>query len=74
MKDSLTVSMILAIARAQKVMGANTDWCKLWKITEKALQNKKLKCDLRPRAKRIIVNYMALYKEDCCEHVGEKTL
>lgn len=68
MKDSLTVSMILAIARAQKVMDVDADWCELWRITEKILQNKRLKCDLRPRAKQIIVNYMALYKEDCCEH------
>ena len=68
MKNSLTVSMILAIARAQDVMDVDTDRCEPWRITEKILQNKKLKCDLRPGAKKIIVNYMALYKEDCCEH------
>ena len=68
MKDSFTISMILTIARAQKVMGANTDWCKLWSTTEKVLQNKKLKYDLRAKAKQIILNYMTLYKEDCCEN------
>ena len=74
MKDSLTVSMILAIARAQKVMEVDADWCELWKTTEKVLQNKKLKSDLRPTAKKIIMNYMALYNDDCCEPVGEKAL
>ncbi len=74
MKDSLTVSMILAIARAQYVTDADADWCELWKLTEDVLQNKELKCDLRPRAKKIILDYMTLYKDDCCEYAGEKAL
>ncbi len=69
MKDSLTVSMILAIARAQDVMEVDADRCEPWRITEKVLQNKRLKCDLRARAKKIIVDYMTLYKDDCCGHV-----
>ncbi len=66
--------MVLAIARAQYVMDADADWCELWKLTEDVLQNKKLRCDLRPRAKKIILNYMVLYKEDCCGHDGENAL
>jgi len=62
-KDSFTVSIVLALAKAQKAM--ESDWCEVWKLTDGVLGNKRLKQDLRPRAKKIIVDYMTLYKNDC---------
>ncbi|OQY99886.1 MAG: hypothetical protein B6D35_08340 [Candidatus Brocadia sp. UTAMX2] len=63
MQDSFTVSMILALAKAQ--MAFEQDWCEAWKITESVLMNSDLRQDLRPEAKKIIVNYMLLYREYC---------
>ncbi|MDN3514060.1 MAG: hypothetical protein NG747_06640 [Candidatus Brocadia sp.] len=63
MKDSFTVSMVMALAKAQMVF--EEDWCEAWKITESVLMNSGLKQDLRPEAKKIIVDYMILYKEYC---------
>ena len=63
MKDSFTVSIILALARGQKV--TDYDWCEVWRLTEEVLKNKELKQDLRPDATKMIVDYMVLYKEYC---------
>ena len=63
MKDSFTVSIILSLARGQKVM--DYDWCEVWRLTEEVLKNKELKQDLRPEAIKMIMDYMVLYKEYC---------
>ncbi|TVM00402.1 MAG: hypothetical protein CV087_13605 [Candidatus Brocadia sp. WS118] len=63
MKESFTVSMVLALVKAQ--IAFEQDWCAAWKIIEQVLQNADLKQDLRPEAKKIIVNYMILYREYC---------
>src|SRR3990172_3099010 len=63
MGNSFTVSIILAIAKAQRAF--DSDWCEVWKLTEAVLQNKELNQDLRPEATKMIVDYMILYKEYC---------
>lgn len=63
MKESFTVSMVLALVRAQ--IAFEQDWCEAWKIIERVLQNADIKQDLRQEAKKIIVNYMILYREYC---------
>lgn len=62
-KDSFAVSIVLALAKAQ--IAFEKDWCEAWKITERVLKNTDLKQDLRPEAKKIIVDYMILYREYC---------
>ena len=63
MGNSFTVSIILALAKAQRAF--DSDWCEVWKLTEAVLQNKELNQDLRPEAIKMIVDYMILYKEYC---------
>src|SRR3989338_1280898 len=63
MGNSFTVSIILALAKAQRAFGS--DWCEVWKLTEEVLKNKELKQDLRHEATKMIVDYMILYKEYC---------
>ncbi|HHT9116949.1 MAG TPA: hypothetical protein ACFYEL_10800 [Candidatus Wunengus californicus] len=63
MKDSFTVSIILALARGQAVM--EYDWCEVWRLTEEVLKNKELRQDLRTEAIKMIMDYMILYKEYC---------
>ena len=62
-KESFTVSIILALTRGQKAM--DYDWCEVWRLTEEVLKNKELRQDLRPEAIKMIVDYMVLYKEYC---------
>lgn len=60
MNDSYTVSIILALVRAQ-----NADFCSSWKYVNKVFRNKYLEKDLRKDAEKIIYDYMVLYKNDC---------
>lgn len=62
-KKSYTVAMILAITKAQKAM--DSDWCKVWKLTEAVIINQSLDFDMLPEAKKIILDYMLLYKDEC---------
>ena len=63
MKDSFTVSIILALARGQKVM--DYDWCEVWRLTEEVLKIKSLNRIYALRRMKMIVDYMVLYKEYC---------
>ena len=62
-KESFTVSIILALTRGQKAM--DYDWCEVWRRTEEVLKSKELRQDLRPEAIKMIMDYMILYKEYC---------
>lgn len=62
-RDSLTISMILALAKAQVAL--TKDWCEVWKLVERVLGDKKLNQDLRPEAIKMIIDYIILYKEYC---------
>jgi hypothetical protein len=59
--DSFTIAIILALAKSQKELPDN--WSNIWKITEKVLNNKTLKKDMREEAIKIIIDYMILYKK-----------
>ncbi len=63
LKDSFTVSMILALTRAQAMF--DSDWCEVWRLVERVLKDGSLKQDMRPDAVKMIVKYMILYKEYC---------
>ena len=63
LNNSFTVSMIFAIVKSQLFL--NMDLCEVWKSVEQVLVNEDLKQDLRPEAKKMIIAYMAGYKEYC---------
>lgn len=58
---SLTVSLIYTLAKAQSIMD-DGDWCKIWDMTYRVLNDKSLWRDLREAAIKIIKDYMILYK------------
>lgn len=60
---SFTVNIILALTQAQ--IAFETDWCKVWTLTNEVLINKELTKDMRKKAIEIIVEYMILYKNEC---------
>ncbi|RPI13372.1 MAG: hypothetical protein EHM58_18545 [Ignavibacteriae bacterium] len=61
LNTSFTAAVILAIVKAQEIMD-NGDWCKMWDITYKVYNDKSLYTDMREGAKKIIKDYMILYK------------
>ncbi|MBI3926037.1 MAG: hypothetical protein HY319_10890 [Armatimonadetes bacterium] len=56
---SFTVAMILAVTRAQDV----DDWSEIWPLVDGVLKNQKLRFDMRPEARDLILEYMKLYQE-----------
>jgi hypothetical protein len=60
---SYTVAMISALTQSQVALDSN--WCKVWQITEKVVDDSTLDQDLRPAARKIILDYMGLYEESC---------
>lgn len=58
--NSFTVAIVCKLIEAQKRFGEQD---KLWTIVEPVLNSKKLKNDMRPAARKQIVDYMILYKD-----------
>lgn len=61
--DSYTAQIVIALVKAQNIFGGN--WCEVWKLTNKVDTNTNLKADIKPEARKIIMDYMNLYKEYC---------
>lgn len=62
-KYSYTINMIHALVKAQAVM--DSDFCEVWKIYDEVNSNKNLMPDMTPQAKKIIYDYMVIYKSYC---------
>lgn len=58
---SFTAAIILTLAQTQEIMD-NGDWCKMWDMTHNVFNDKSLYTDMREGAKKIIRDYMILYK------------
>jgi hypothetical protein len=58
---SFTTAIILALAEAQSIMDKG-DWCKMWELIYHVYNDKSLYTDMREGAKKIIKDYMILYK------------
>lgn len=64
-RNSLTVGLIRILNRAQIVMTQPGEWCRVWRLAEGTNQNRTLTADLRPAARKIILDYMILYRDSC---------
>ena len=62
LKDSFTVSIILALTKAQKIMDSNRGY--MWECVSEVFKDKSLKQDLRAEAKELIIDYMSGYEKD----------
>ncbi|MBC8173640.1 MAG: cell wall-binding repeat-containing protein, partial [Chitinophagales bacterium] len=63
MPDSYTVNLIHAVISGQYEFDAN--WCGIWQVTQKVLNNKSLRRDMKTAAIQSVVDYMILYKSYC---------
>ena len=62
-EESYTIQMIAALIFAQQAM--DSDWCEVYKLTNRVRENKGLKIDMKEEAITIIFDYMDLYKDEC---------
>lgn len=61
--QSYTIQIICALIEAQKAM--DSDWCKVYKLTNDVRINESLKKDMKQEAVTIIFEYMDLYNDNC---------
>ena len=59
--ESYTVNIICALIEAQEAF--DSDWGKVYQLTDAVRRNKRLKDDMRDEAKQIIFDYMDGYKD-----------
>ncbi|MBT9546206.1 MAG: hypothetical protein IV090_12515 [Candidatus Sericytochromatia bacterium] len=63
--QSQSAQLVLAIVEAQDYINRSKLWCQIWLQTERALTDTRLKADLRPQARKLIVEYLELYQPYC---------
>lgn len=63
LSNSYTVNIIYGLVKSQKAFEG--DFCKAWKHVNKVFMNSSLDMDMRDGARKIIYDYMVLYKGDC---------
>lgn len=61
--NSYTAQIIIALVKAQNMF--SVDWCGVWKVANAVDTNTGLKADMKPEARKIIMDYMSLYKDSC---------
>jgi hypothetical protein len=61
--ESFTASMVLALAESQDAM--DRDWCQVWRIGQRVLDDRQMHRDMRPKAVGIIRRYLILYRDSC---------
>lgn len=61
--QSFTVAVVLMLAKSQKAM--DSGFCDVWKLASEVFSDGSLKQDMRPEAKKIIYDYLVIYKTDC---------
>jgi hypothetical protein len=62
-EESYTVNIVWALIHAQQAM--DSDWCKVYKLTNSVRENKGLEKDMQEEALSIIFDYMDIYKDYC---------
>lgn len=61
--ESYTVAVIEALIKGQIAM--EKDFCKVWKYGNKVFTNNDLEQDMRDAGKKIIYDYIVIYKNEC---------
>lgn len=61
--ESFTTALILMLAEAEAAM--NSDWCKVWRLSESVLNDSQLQREMRPEAVGIVEDYLINYKQYC---------
>jgi len=55
--------MVWALIHAQQAI--DSDWCEVYKLTDRVRENKELVQDMKEEAIAIIFEYMDLYQDNC---------
>ena len=65
--------IINALVKTQSLLDDQNNWCRIWKTINTVETNKELKLDMNGEGRKIIIDYIKIYK-DYCETKGVKKI
>ena len=68
-KESYTFQIINALVKTQSLIKDQNKWCRIWTTINAVETNKELKVDMNAGGRKIILDYIRIYK-DYCETEG----
>ena len=64
-RQSYTFQIINALVKTQSLLEDQNNWCRIWKTINTVETNKKLKLDMNGEGRKIIIDYIKIYKDNC---------
>ena len=72
-RESYTFQIINALIKTQSLIEDQDKWCRIWKTINTVETNKELKLDMNGEGRKIILDYITIYKK-YCETEGVKKI
>ena len=64
-RESYTFQIINALVKTQSLLEDQDKWCRIWKTINAVETNKELKVDMNTGGRKIILDYIEIYKDNC---------
>ena len=64
-RESYTFQIINALIKTQSLIKDQNKWCRIWTTINAVETNKGLKVDMNVEGRKIILDYIKLYKDNC---------
>ena len=64
-RESYTFQIINALIKTQSLIKDQDKWCRIWKTVNAVETNKELKVDMNAGGRKIIIDYIKIYKDNC---------
>ena len=64
-RESYTFQIINALVKTQSLLEDQNKWCRIWKTINTVETNKELKVDMNTGGRKIIIDYIKIYKDNC---------
>ena len=64
-RESYTFQIINALVKTQSLLEDQDKWCRIWTTINAVETNKELKVDMNVGGRKIILDYIIIYKDNC---------
>ena len=64
-RESYTFQIINALIKTQSLLEDQDKWCRIWTTINAVETNKELKVDMNTGGRKIILDYIKIYKDNC---------
>jgi len=64
-RESYTFQIINALVKTQSLIEEQNKWCRIWTTVNAVETNKELKVDMNAEGRKIIIDYIKIYRDNC---------